>query len=173
MFPGWSTIGMSVLITLMMFRLSLVSGLKNCPSASADRTAGVFESRRRVLLFGLVILVTMAGYFTQPIIECIALSRCENAVAKNWLTFVITALAPGAIAAYFTISAVGSRGSFRSGSAALVIALTAVDFWQAIQGTVPYREFLFSFLCNVIGAPIGIAIALLAQSRLWQREPAA
>jgi hypothetical protein len=157
--------GISVLIMLVMLRLSLMRAnpyIHFHVSQSREMRAS-----ERLLLFALTILVTVTGYFLQPAIETILFSAWHdswhNAVA-NWLGSIIVALVPGSLTAYVIISAGCGGSRWLKGCAASVLALTAMDFLDALQGGCSLRNFGFSIFCNLIGGSTGVMLVRAAHA---------
>jgi hypothetical protein len=159
----------SIFTTLVMLRLSLMRAkpFHNFhPHSVHSPELGTLE---RTLLFASVVVIMGSGYFMQPAIESFLFSSDAESLknaATNWPLTVLTALVPGSITAYAIISADNQQSKWLRGCVTSIVALTAFDFCGAIQGGISFRSFLFSFLCNTIGGPIGVVIVLTAQARL-------
>lgn len=169
-----------VLVVLVMFRLSMMRS----PLFAAFHPSGVcvspdLGSTERKIVFGALSCVVASGFVIQPLIQGVLAEPLPEtaSVSRNLFRYFTTGLVPGSIIAYLVIS---MRQEMRlvKGSILSVAVLTGFDFLALLQGAMPITDFPFSFICNLVGGPIGVCAVILlfgffrqtVLSRHWQHS---
>ena|SRR2546430_5773166 len=173
MTPLW--ISFSAITFLILMRMSF---LRTVGRSEADGSFLPKDRNDRIALFVIAFLVTMSGFLLQFSIEMMIPTRDATRILKELkssnghffefyvLQGFISPLIPASIAAYVVTETKGNLNRMFKGTLALFISLSGTDLFATVEGSCSYRGFLFSIICNIVGAPFGAALILILQSKL-------